>query len=212
MTPKRITRSMNPHKSWDQGDLDKPQLVTRAEADHALRRAAELGHPFSMQMLALLLDRGSIVRRDREAAIYWAERAVANPAKDETRANLQVLLGRLLVKSASPDERARGLELLEKLSKAGPFDAKTELAIAIRKDDPVRARALLEESLRPNPGGAPGAACGDADIGRRRPGRSPARAGAPESALGHGRARKPCWGGSMSKAGWCRATRRRACA
>jgi TPR repeat protein len=144
------------HKSWDQGDLDKPQLVTRAEADHALRRAAELDHPFSMQMLAVLLDRGSIVRRDREAAIYWAERAVAHPAKDETRANLQVLLGRLLVKSASPDERARGIELLEKLSKAGPFDAKTELAIAIRKDDPVRARALLEESLRPNPGGAPG--------------------------------------------------------
>ena len=121
-----------------------------------MRRAAELGHPFSMQMLAVLLDRGSIVKRDREAARYWAERAVAHPAKDETRADLQVLLGRLLVKSASPDERARGIELLEKLSKAGPFDAKTELAIAIRKDDPVRARALLEESLRPNPGGAPG--------------------------------------------------------
>ena len=143
------------HNSWDQGDLDKPQLVTRAEADHALRRAAELGHPVSTQMLALLLDRGSIVRRDREAAIYWAERAVANPPKDETRADLQVLLGRLLVKSASPAERARGLDLLEKLSKAGPFNAKTELAIAIRKDDPVRARALLEQSLDPNPGGAP---------------------------------------------------------
>ena len=144
------------HKSWDQGDLDKPQLVTRAEADRALRRAAELGHPFSMQMLAVLLDRGGIVRRDRKAAIYWAERAVANPAKDETRGDLQVLLGRLLVKSASPDEHARGIELLETLSKAGPFDASTELAIAIRKDDPVRARALLEESLSRNPGGAPG--------------------------------------------------------
>jgi TPR repeat protein len=144
------------HKSWDQGDLDKPQLVTRAEADRALRKAAELGHPFSMQMLALLLDRGRIVKRDREAAIHWAERAVANPARDETRANLQVLLGRLLVKSASPDERARGLDLLEKLSKASPFDAKTELAIAIRKDDAVRARALLEQSLDSNPGGAPG--------------------------------------------------------
>ncbi len=143
------------HNSWDQGDLDKPQLVRRAEADHALRRAAELGHPFSMQMLALLLDRGGIVRRDREQAIYWAERAVANPAKNETRADLQVLLGRLLVKSGPPDERARGIELLEKLSKAGPYDAKTELAIAIRKDDPVRARALLEQSLDPNPGGAP---------------------------------------------------------
>ena len=34
------------------------------------------------------------------------------------------------------------------------FGAKRELAIAIRKDDPVRARALLEESLRADPGGA----------------------------------------------------------
>lgn len=185
------------HKSWDQGDLDKPQLVTRAEADRALRKAAELGHPLSTQMLALLLDRGGIVRRDREAAIYWAERAVANPARDETRANLQVLLGRLLVKSASPDERARGLDLLEKLGKAGPFDAKTELAIAIRKDDPVRARALLEESLPSNPGGA-GAACGNADIRGRRPGQCAARAVALEGAFGHG------WGESCPWAALCR--------
>ena len=46
------------HKSWERGDLDKTQLVTRAEADQALHRAAELGHPFSTQMLAVLLDRG----------------------------------------------------------------------------------------------------------------------------------------------------------
>jgi TPR repeat protein len=105
-------------------------------------------------MLALLLDRGSIVRRDREAAIYWAERAVASPPKDETRADLQVLLGRLLVKSDHPDERARGLDLLGGLSRTGQFGAKTQLAIAIRNDDPARARALLEESLRGDPGGA----------------------------------------------------------
>ena len=65
-----------------------------------------------------------------------------------------MLLARLLVKSDSPDERARGLDLLEKLSKAGQFGASTELAIAIRKDDPGRARALLEEARRPDPGGA----------------------------------------------------------
>ena len=34
------------------------------------------------------------------------------------------------------------------------FGAKRELAIAIRKDDPVRARALLEEARRADPGGA----------------------------------------------------------
>lgn len=142
------------HKSWDQGDIARTQLVPRAEADRALHKAAELGHPYSMQMLAVLLDRGGIVKRDPAAARYWAERAVANPAKEESRGNLEVLLARLLVKSDRPDERARGLDLLEKLSKAGQFGAKTQLAIAIRKDDPVRARALLEQSLRPDPEGA----------------------------------------------------------
>src|SRR3954454_2690147 len=107
------------HKSWDRGDLDKAPLVPRAEADHALRKAAELGHPYSTQMLAVLLDRGGTVKRDAAAARYWAERALANPAKDESRGNLLVLLGRLLAKSDRPDEAARGLDLLERLSKAG---------------------------------------------------------------------------------------------
>ncbi|MBR1146296.1 SEL1-like repeat protein [Bradyrhizobium sp. AUGA SZCCT0431] len=143
------------HKSWDRGDLDKVPMVTRAEADRALHRAAELGHPFSTQMLAILLNRGSTVKRDPVAARYWAERAVANPAKDTSKGDLQVLLGRLLVTSDRPDERARGIDILERMATAGVFGARRELAIAIRKDDPVRARTLLEESLRPDPGGAP---------------------------------------------------------
>ena len=143
------------HKSWDRGDLDQMPLVTRAEADRALHKAAELGHPFSTQMLAILLDRGTTVKRDPVAARYWAERAVANPAKDASTGGLLVLLGRLLVTSDQPDERARGLDILERMAKAGQFGAKRELAIAIRKDDPVRARTLLEESLWPDPGGAP---------------------------------------------------------
>jgi TPR repeat protein len=95
------------------------------------------------------------VKRDPVAARYWAERAVANPAKDANKADLLVLLGRLLAGSGKGDERARGLDILERTAKAGAFGAKRELAIAIRKDDPVRARALLEEALRPDPGGAP---------------------------------------------------------
>ena len=142
------------HKSWERGDLDKTQLITRAEADQALHRAAELGHPFSMQMLAVLLDRGDIVKRDAAAARYWAERAVAQPAKGESKGDLEVQLGRLLVTSENPDERARGLDILERLATAGQFGAKRELAFAIRKNDPVRARILLEESQRPDPGGA----------------------------------------------------------
>jgi TPR repeat protein len=144
------------HNSWNRGDLDKPPLVPRAEADYALRKAAELGHPRSAQMLAILLDRGTTVKRDPAAARYWAERALANPAKDETRGDLLVLLGRLLVTSDKPEERAHGLEMLERLSAPGhyQFGAKRELAIAIRKDDPARARTLLEEARRPDPGGA----------------------------------------------------------
>ena len=113
------------HKSWDRGDLDKMQLVTRAEADRALHKAAELGHPFSTQMLAVLLDRGDTVKRDPAAARYWAERAVANPAKDASKGDLLVLLGRLLVTSDKPDERARGLEILERLAAPEQFGAKT---------------------------------------------------------------------------------------
>lgn len=142
------------YKSWDRGDLDRVPLVPRAEADHALRKAAELGHPFSTQMLAILLDRGTTVKRDPVAARYWAERALANPAKDESKGNLMVLLGRLLVTSDKPDERARGLGILERTANANVFGARRELAIAIRKDDPVRARSLLEEARRPDPGGA----------------------------------------------------------
>jgi TPR repeat protein len=142
------------HKSWERGDLDRVQMVTRDEADHALHRAAELGHPFSTQMLAILLDRGDTVKRDPAAARLWAARAVANPAKGTSRGSLQALLGRLLASSDKAEERARGLDLLEQLSRIGTFGARTSLARAILKDDPVRARTLLEEALRPDPGGA----------------------------------------------------------
>lgn len=142
------------HRSWDRGDLDHVPLVTRAEAARALHKAAELGHPFATQMLVRRLEDGDIVKRDPVAARYWAERAVANPAKDASKGSLLVTLGRLLATSDKPDERARGLDILERMAKADVFGAKRELAIAIRKQDPVRARALLEESRRPDPGGA----------------------------------------------------------
>ena len=142
------------HKSWDRGDLARVPLVTRAEADRALHRAAELGHPFATQMLAILLDRGDTVKRDPVAARYWAERAVQNPAKDANRDGLKVLLGRLLASSDKPEERARGLDILERAATAGAFGAKRQLAIAIRTQDPARARTLLEEARRPDPGGA----------------------------------------------------------
>ncbi len=142
------------YKSYDRGDVNAPQLVTRAEAERALRRAAELGHAYATLMLAVLLDRGGTVKRDPQEAIRFAERAVANPSKDVTAADMQVLLGRLLAKSPNPEQKARGVALLEELAQAGQWNAKAELAIAIRERDPARARALLEQSLRGNGGGA----------------------------------------------------------
>ena len=128
------------HKSWERGDLDRTQLVTRAEADRALRKAAELGHPFSTQMLAVLLDRGETVKRDPAAARYWAERAVANPAKDESKGDLQVLLGRLLAASDESGANAPAVfEILERLAAAGPLSVRRQerdSALAIRKEDP----------------------------------------------------------------------------
>jgi len=167
------------HNSWDR-HLDRPQLVTRAEADHALRMAAQLGHPSAAQTLANLLVRGGIVKRDPVAARHWAERSINNPAKDTSRGDLALRLANLLVKSDRPEERARGLDLLERTSKAGVFGAKADLAEAIRKEDPVRARSLLEEGTAPRPRRRHSAARGNADRGRRRPGRSEARAVATE--------------------------------
>ena len=146
------------HRSWDRGDLDKVPLVTRTEAARALYKAAELGHPFATPTLARRLEDGDIVKRDIVAARYWAERAVANlnPSEHASKGGLLVTLGRLLATSDKPDEQARGLDILERLSAPGHYQygAKRELALAIRKQDPVRARALLEEARRPDPGGA----------------------------------------------------------
>jgi TPR repeat protein len=143
------------HKSWDRGDLDKVPLVPRAEAAQALLKAAELGHALAMQILVRRLMDGDILKRDPVAARYWAERAVANPARNTDKADLAVTLGKLLAASDKPDERTRGLDMLEHLANGTyVFGAKRELAIAIRKNDPVRARSLLEQSRRSDPGGA----------------------------------------------------------
>lgn len=136
------------YKSYERSDVNKPQIVKRAEAEQALRKAAELGHAYATLMLAVLLDRGGTVKRDAAQAIYWAERAAANPAKDMLPIDMQVLLGRLLVKSNNAEDKARGIAQLERLGQRGRGDAKAYLATAIRASDPVRARALLEEGLR----------------------------------------------------------------
>ena len=142
------------YNSYYRDDVSAPQLVKRPEAEAALRKAAGLGDRYSILMLAVLLDRGATVKRDPVEAIHWAELAVAHPAKDEEPVDMQVLLGRLLVKSTDAADRARGLALLADVAQRGRGDAEAELARAIRKDDPVRARVLLEKALYTFPGHA----------------------------------------------------------
>ena len=136
------------HKSFDRGHFDRPMIVTRAEAEQSLRKAAELGYPYATMMLAVLLDRGATVKRDNTQAIFWAERALKIPPENMRLIDMRVLLARLLVKSDKPEQSARGLDLLEKLGNAGCGDAKAYLAEAIRATDPVRVRKLLEEGMR----------------------------------------------------------------
>lgn len=135
------------HKSWERGDLDHVQIVKRDEAANALRKAAELGNPFAMHRLAVILERGEMVKRDNAQAIYWAERSLQKPDGEWGDADIATLLGRLLTQSDDPAQRTRGIDLLERLSKSGRRDAGAWLAIAIRKDDPVRARNLLESAM-----------------------------------------------------------------
>jgi TPR repeat protein len=141
------------HRSWDQ-HLDRPRLIERDESSRALRKAAELGYPQAMFRLAALLDSGGVVKRNPAEARYWAERALEHPSNYIGRDSLAKFAGRLLAASDKPDERARGIAILESLSKAGAFGARSALAAAIRRDDPVRARSLLEEAKRSDPGGA----------------------------------------------------------
>ena len=143
----------NSYNSFDSGHPERPPLITRAEAERALRKAADLGYPPAMWMLAVRLDRGGVVKRDPAAAIHWAEKALANPRKDASATPSR--LGEFLVKSPDPDQRARGIKMLEeRASVRGRGDAQAYLAEAIRGTDPVRARKLLEEALRTYPGHA----------------------------------------------------------
>ena len=139
------------HRSWDRGKLGKPQLVDRAEAERALRRAAELGEPDAIMRLVGELSRGTIFKRDSAQAIYWARQAMTRPPPKSDHASMVITLGATLVKSAKPEERQEGLRLLESVAH-GRGNALGIMAEALRADDPVRARKLFEEAIKLWPG------------------------------------------------------------
>lgn len=141
------------YRSWERSDPIDRQLVKRAEAEQALRKAAELGSPQAMLMLAVSLERGDTVKRDIPEAILWAQRLAVQLPKDWTVQDAQSMLGRILVKSPNASDRTRGIIVLSNLPRG---DAKAELAQAIRAEQPERARTLLEDAVRSYPGHAVG--------------------------------------------------------
>jgi TPR repeat protein len=143
----------NDYNSFDQHP-GRPDLIPRAEAETALRRAAELGNADAIFRLATILTRGGPFKHDMAGARYWGEKALANPPKEMRPAYVAVVVGHWLPESGQADERQRGIDILEKLTKAGRRDAQAYLAVAIRGSDPARARQLLEGALRTFPGHA----------------------------------------------------------
>ena len=140
------------HRSFNRR-LDRPQNITRAEAEKALRRAAELGHPDAIFRLATALYRGGVgLKRDLTSARVWGERALAHPPKGMRASDIQSVVGHWLSQSYDPDIRKRGITLLEAMPGRG--DAQAYLAEAIRTGDPGRSRKLLETALRTFPGHA----------------------------------------------------------
>ena len=143
----------NDFNSWDR-HLGRPDLIPRAEAEGAFRRAAELGNPDAIFRLASILTRGGPFKHDLAGARLWAERVLANPPHDMRPSDVAVMVGQLLSESDKPAERQRGIALLEPLAKAGRGNAQAYLAVAIRASDPGRPRSLLESALSKEPGGA----------------------------------------------------------
>src|SRR5262245_7347289 len=140
------------HRSFNRR-LDRPQTITRAEAEKALRRAAELGYPDATFRLATALYRGGVgLKRDLASARTWGERALARPPKGTRTTDIQPVVGHWLSQSNDLEIRKRGIGLLEALPGRG--DAQSYLAEAIRAGDPVRARRLLETAVRSYPGHA----------------------------------------------------------
>jgi TPR repeat protein len=82
----------NDFNSFDR-NLNRPDLIPRAEAQQALYHAAELGNPDAIWRLTTILSRHGPLKHDLAAARMWGERALANPPKDMRRSDIQVGVG-----------------------------------------------------------------------------------------------------------------------
>ena len=148
-TPRRCYEIYEWHRSWEQDDLDKVQIVNAKEAGDALRKAAESGHPQAMQRYAIDLDQGRIIKRDVDEAAHWMEQTLAQPPKDASPSRLVIFVGRLLTESANPEKRARGIRILESINRP---DAKAYLGDRHPQGRPgARTRAVRGDAAAHGP-------------------------------------------------------------
>jgi TPR repeat protein len=128
-------------------------LVSRAEAEAGLRKAAEAGLPDAILALGRLLSTGGMVQRDAEAAKPWLERAYTD-GTGEDKATAGSLLGETLLFSdkSNAADKERGLSLVDAALQGGIRQAIRAKARALREGigiakDPEAARALLSEAV-----------------------------------------------------------------
>jgi hypothetical protein len=136
------------HKSWDRGDPTRCHGAA-GEPD----RSAWPPNSVTLfpQMLAIRRPRHH-QKRDPVAARYWAARARKSrqgigPGRSPGFPGCCWQNRTSRIARRGSDTRAIGPGYYQ-------YGARTALAKAIRKQDPVRARKLLEEARSPDPGGA----------------------------------------------------------
>ncbi|KAA2235549.1 tetratricopeptide repeat protein [Salinarimonas soli] len=149
------------HRAYDAIDRDGAgptvggRLVTRAEAEAGLRRAAVGGHPEAIADLGRALAVGGAMRRDPVEARIWLERAMAPTARSSRRGDARIYYARLVAVDplATQAERERAFDIVAEDGGSSRPSARILLGRYLRRGigtqaDPARARAIFEELLR----------------------------------------------------------------
>lgn len=131
------------------------RLVSRAEAEGSLRKAAEGGHPDAIYYLGRALGGGWGLRRDTREARLWLERSMGEAGRADERLGNALTYADLIASDpdATPAERERAYVFVKASAEDGSPEALLRHARFLRagigvKADPAQARALLREALK----------------------------------------------------------------
>jgi TPR repeat protein len=134
--------------------VSSDMLVSRAEAETALRKAAKANMPEAVLSLGQLLFRGGMIKRNHDEAEIWLDRATGM-GPEEGRMLASAVLGEILLFSpdSTDEDRTRGLTLAEDaLGKGFPYAIRVK-ARALRDGvgldkNPEEARKILEAAVK----------------------------------------------------------------